>query len=251
LTTARRLRLGAVAISAAGLVAAAALMYFSGLALQQTVEGFARAPVGCTTTLEFDTTDTFTFYIETKGQTGEVGGDCAGSGASYDHGAGSLPQLTLTLEDAAGAAVPLGEGSGYRYNTGQFIGSALATAAVRPGSYRLTVASDSSDVAVAVGRDPEVESAVLRAIAGAVALLAVLVGAALLVLSVRRKPASPPPPANDDLWRPRLMVAPTPPPPQRPTLMGPSAAPWAPPQLPGSQPRATLPPPTGWSEPPA
>lgn len=232
-------------------MAAAVLMYLSGRALQRTVEGFARAPVGCTTTLEFDAADTFTLYIETKGTIGDVGGDCAGNGASYDLAAGSLPPLTLTLEDATGAKVTLGASSGYRYDTARFVGTAVATATVRPGSYLLTVSGNTTDAAVAVGRDPEVESAVLRASAAAAALLAVLVGAALFLLAGRRRPTPPDTHFDDELWRPQLPVASMPPLPERPILTVPTAAPWAPPQLPLREPPGALPPPDWWTEPPA
>lgn len=238
MSNARALRLGAVVAALAGVAAGVVLMLLSTRSREQAVAAFARAPVGCTTTLQFDRAATFTLYLETKGTVGDLGGDCAANDSSYDH-AGSLPQVRIALVDAAGAAVPMSGAPSRRYDTGAFVGVAVQQVNVTPGSYELTVISDSTDVAIAVGRDPEADSSVLQAAASAVALLGLVVGGVLLLVARHRHSAPPTagpgtPSLHDEQWRPRLPVDPfetghvSPPP--RPAAA--PTAPWAPPPPP-------------------
>jgi hypothetical protein len=254
--SAKALRIGAAAAVAAGLVAGGTLFFLGGRAKEQTVEGFARAPVGCTTTLQFDTADTFTFYVETKGEAGDLGGDCAGNGAVYDRGDDDPPQVALTLVDANGGEVPLRDSSRYSYDTGRFVGSAIKDADVTAGTYRLTVESDSTDFAIAIGRDPEVDSSSLQALGAAIALLGLVIGVALVLFSLRTRPEPPTPLPADGMWRPQPpMTAPVgvpsvpgfvPPPPS--TGVPPVPAQWAPPPPP---PPTVAPPPPDWGSPPS
>ena len=62
-----------------GLASGAVLLVLAGTAEGRTVRAFARAPIGCTTTLQFDRAGVFTFYVETAGRTSALGGDCNGS----------------------------------------------------------------------------------------------------------------------------------------------------------------------------
>ena len=48
------------------------------------VAGLAPAPIGCDTTLRFDETGTYTFYIETAGSIGPIDGDCSSDARTYD-----------------------------------------------------------------------------------------------------------------------------------------------------------------------
>jgi hypothetical protein len=248
--SAKGLRIGAAAAVVAGVVAGGVLFFLGGRAEEQTVEGFARAPVGCTTTLQFDTADTFTFYVETKGEAGDLRGDCAGNGAVYDRGDDDPPQVTLALVDANGGRVPLRDSDQYSYDTARFVGSAIKEADVTAGTYRLTVESDSTDFAIAIGRDPEVDSSGLQALGAAVALLGLVIGVALALFSLRNRPEPPPPTLTDGMWRPQPPMTAAvgvpgvpgvpgfvPPPPSTPV---PAPAQWAPP-----------PPPPGWGSPPA
>ena len=183
-----------VVVGIAGVVVGGGLLAAGVLVEGQTVEGFARAPVGCTTTLEFDTADTFTLYVETKGTTDDLGGDCEASGASHSRADETAPLVELVLVDSSDAAVTLGAPNDFRYDTGDFVGSSFATAEIgAPGTYRLTVTSDDTDFAIAVGRDPSADSAMYFAAGLTLGGLGVLIGAVLIVLGAIAKPATPPP----------------------------------------------------------
>lgn len=246
-----------VAAALAGVTIGGAALLTGAFVRASTIEGFARAPSGCTTELEFDEADTFTLFAETKGRVGEVAGDCSLRG-DFEH-RGDLPELTLTMVDAAGAAVTLGPENDYSYDSADFRGASYATVVItETGTYRLTVASTSDDVVIAVGRDPERDSLVWVAAGMTIAVLGMAIGLVMVALGMRRRPQAspvPPPPA----WGPAVPppVAPpvsgTVPPPLRPTLplmpppppAPPSPPPPPPPPLAGSGPglprRPTLP----------
>jgi hypothetical protein len=171
-----------VGIAAGGLVASRASS-----TKEETVQKFARAPVGCTTTLEFEKVDTFTLFVETKGAAVDVGGDCAGNGASYERTSPDLPEVTLVMVDENDAPVAFTESSAFSYDTGAFVGQAIQQVAIEsPGTYRLTVSSADTDFAIAVGGDPEADSSSMLAIGGAILLAGLLLGAVLIVLGLRR-----------------------------------------------------------------
>ena len=175
-----------------------ALIGLSGSTKEETVKKFARAPAGCTTTLEFDKSAEFTFFIETRGRVGDVGGDCAGNQSSYDRNA--MPTVALTLTDPDGRDVSLSDARSATYSAGDFVGEAYQTANIEStGTYRLTVASESSDFAIAVGGDPEAESNMIKT--GGIVAAAAGVVLGLLVLLLGRRTSSggvPPVPA----WQP-------------------------------------------------
>ena len=54
-----------------------------------TSAAFARAPVGCETTLDFDRSGEFVLYIETTGQVDGIGGDCDVTGGTTETPTGS------------------------------------------------------------------------------------------------------------------------------------------------------------------
>jgi hypothetical protein len=181
-----------VAVVAGGLVTGVALAVAAIAVQGQTVEGFARAPVGCTTTLQFDTDDTFTLFVETKGRVADTGGDCEGSGATYSRRDDNPPRVELTLLDDGDGAVTLGDANDYTYDTGDFVGTSFATADITAaGTYRLTVSSEDSDFAIAIGRDPTRDSAIYLAAGITIAGLAVLIGVLLVVLGVLQKSSTP------------------------------------------------------------
>jgi hypothetical protein len=155
---------------------------------EKTVEKFARAPAGCTTTLEFSKRATFTLYVETKGSAGIGSGSCPGNGASYDRGDDDLPQVSLSLVDGAGQQVPMSAVTSPTYSAGAFAGQAVQQVAIaEPGSYRLTVTSDATDFAIAVGGDPEADAtALVNAGIGAFAV-GLLIGGILIALGMRKK----------------------------------------------------------------
>ena len=68
--------LGVVAL-VVGVVGAIVLWVLSSKRYDDAVSDLAPAPVGCDTTLDFDQTGTYTFFVETAGEVGEIDGDCA------------------------------------------------------------------------------------------------------------------------------------------------------------------------------
>lgn len=234
-----------IGLAVAGVVAGAIIASSASSTTEDTVRQFARAPVGCTTTLEFEKPATFTLFVETKGSAIDVGGDCAGNGASYERESPDLPEVALALVDEDDDPVELTESSAFSYDTASFVGQAIQQVDITsPGTYRLTVNSDDTDFAIAIGGDPEADSSTIIAIGGAVLLVGLLVGAVLVVLGLRRKsgPTSPAgavpstmPPAPG--WTPQppapsaVPVAPAPPAHQPPPPVPPSAP--APPAGPG------------------
>ncbi|MEY4338725.1 MAG: hypothetical protein RLZ14_575 [Actinomycetota bacterium] len=159
----------------------------SGLALaapRATVERFARARAGCTTTMQFERSGTFTLYIESKGRVAATAGDCSDAGDTYDYDGVGAPTVTFSLENADGTALATGAAAARSYDVGAYRGAAAATVTIRePGEYRLTVDSDSNDVAVAVGGSPFADQRLFAMIAVLVTLLGVLLGATLVLMS--------------------------------------------------------------------
>jgi len=204
-----------------------------------TVERFARAPVGCTTTLEFDTATEFTFFVETRGRTDDLGGDCAGNGISYDRGDDDPPRVELTLVSDDGGQMALEPSEGVSYDTADFAGTSMATVDIETtGTYRLTVASDETDFAIAVGRDPSADALLAQALGAALAVLLFAAGVVLIVVGVRARrspPAAPvastpaggtpmwtpPPPAAP--WQPATPAPPAPPAAPQPGAMAPGS----------------------------
>jgi hypothetical protein len=230
-------------IIVAGVVTGVALAVVAASVQGTTVEGFARAPVGCTTTLEFDTDDTFTLFVETKGRVADTGGDCTGSGASYSRGDDDPPRVELTLVNDGDGQVTLGDANDYSYDTGDFVGTSFATADIPgPGTYRLTVVSDDTDFAIAVGRDPERDSAIWLAAGVTIAGLALLIGLVLLVIGLvqRSTPPAAAAPVAAPGWPPSGAPGFVPPPPMTP---GSALPPPPPPVAPTGWPTSTPPPP--------
>lgn len=194
----------AVLVGLVGAALGVALMLSAGLARTATVEGFARAPVGCTTTLQFDRAGVFTLYLETKGSVEQVDGDCSLNGTSYDHqGADASVQTDLSTPDGASVPVETVDLT-RRYDTGSYRGTSVGVARISaPGEYRLMVRSEANDVVVAVGGSPDADSRLLQ-LGGVVAIVLGLLGSLVVMGTGRRRPPSPQlPPA-----RPVLPVQP-------------------------------------------
>lgn len=230
-----------------GLIGGAALIVLSGTNKEETVKKFARAPVGCTTTLDFTSTGEFTVYLETKGSVADVDGDCASDGTSYDRSNDSAPQVVLKLVDPSDTEVALADGDGTSYSAGSYAGTAIHTVNIAAaGSYQLTVSSPESDFAIAVGGDPEGKSSQLK-MGGIVALAAGVVLGVLVLLLGRRGGGSQP---STPAWQPAPQW------PQQATVPGYQPAPQpgygaAPPQWQPAQPPAPPAPPAGqgWEAP--
>ena len=171
-----------------GLVAGGVLFALSATAKNETLKKFARAPVGCTTTLQFEKKAVFTIYVETKGASLDVGGDCAGNGNSYDRGDAAAPTVRLSLVDGQDASVPMTPSSKYSYTTPDFRGASVEQVDIQaPGVYRLTVESKDDNFAIAIGGDPAVDSRRMRLIGAGCAAAGLLVGMTLLLLGLRRR----------------------------------------------------------------
>ncbi len=191
--------LGVVLLVGLGIVSVA-LWIASGDRRADNVAGFARAPVGCDTTLDFEATGSFVLYIETSGEFPELAGACEAE-LVYDRDADDLPQLDLTLLDPNGDDVELDGADDGSYDVDGFVGSAARTVQIEtPGDHVLTVAPTGGDAfAVAIGRSPDEGVALLRWGAAAAAISGLVLGGLFLVLGSRRPPTPTPRPAP---WSP-------------------------------------------------
>ena len=153
------------------------------------VKGLQRAPIGCDTQFKFTGTGTFYFYAETKGKIGDLRGDCGNKNTSYDHASSASPSVDLTLVDSNGGDVKLSRTSSASYDTAGFKGQAIRSLQLdKPGDYTLSVASDATDFAIAVGRDPKSDAVSSRNIAIGVLAAGVVLGGLFIILGARRKP---------------------------------------------------------------
>lgn len=178
--------LSAVAL-VAGLVLAVGLWTGAGKRYDNAVADMAPAFVGCDTTLEFDRTGTYTFFVETSGEVDEVDGDCATDSFDYAVDAEDAPRVTLTLVDSDGEEVDLDRASGPTYDRGGRVGTAVRTAEITStGEYVLTATAADDVVVVRVGRDPS--SGVTPMRIGSI--LALLIGAGVMaaILAATRAP---------------------------------------------------------------
>ena len=223
---------------------------------KEAVQSLARAPVGCTTTLVFDKPATFILYTETKGKLGDLGGDCEGNGGAYEHSGDKLPKVSLTLEDPEGKPVDMRRGVTASYDVDNYVGTGVRTMQIeQAGTYHLSVESDESDFAVAIGKNPKDDSEKLTAIGGAIALGGIVIGLLLFLLGLRRRK---PDVATADLRYPGAPMPGWPPgpyagvpatPPPTPSTY-PGLAPAAPPIRPPEHPMGGFAPPT-FAPPPA
>jgi hypothetical protein len=207
------------------------------------VAGFARAPVGCDTTLDFDSTGTFVLYVETSGELDDLAGACNAE-LQYDRDAADVPELELTLRDPDGGEIELGDAAEVGYDVDGFVGSAVHEVQIdTPGDHVLTVAPTGGDAfAIAVGRSPDQGVVLLRWGAVAAVIGALVLGGLFLVLGTRRPPATI---TSEAPWTPDEQAWPASPPgfpvpPPTTGATGPGAAPpaepprspWGPPSPP-------------------
>jgi hypothetical protein len=196
----RVLGLAALAI---GVIGGVALWLIAAKRYDDAVASLAPAPAGCDTTLVFDRTGTYTFFVETTGRVGEIDGDCAADEASYDHPDDDPPRVELALFGPDGEEIDLDRADGPSYDRAGAIGRGVRTADIEAdGEYVLSVTSDVDDVVVRVGRDPAGGVTPLRI--GAVAVLAAGIVLAILAFLRGRAqwtiPAEPGPSAG--VWQP-------------------------------------------------
>ena len=172
--------------------AAVALWVASGERRADNVAGFARAPVGCDTTLDFEATGTFVLYVETSGKIDQLAGACDAE-RRFDRDIDDVPALSATLLDPNGDEidlVDLGDDDAVSYDVSGFVGSAARTVQIdTAGDHVLTVAPTEGDpFVVAVGRSPDDGVALLRWGAAAAAIVGLVLGGLFLVLGSRRLP---------------------------------------------------------------
>lgn len=163
----------------AGVAGAAAFWWMAERRPEQAVEGFARGPVGCTTTLEFTDTGRFYIYEELAGSDASTTTDCepvaiAGEAFSFQLFDGG--RAIVTRDDAS-----------ITYDTEVGIGTSAAWVEIdTPGRYDLVVRGSDPAVVAAVGRDPDEGVDDLRRGAVAVGVVGVVLGVLMLLLAGRR-----------------------------------------------------------------
>lgn len=163
----------------AGLVGGGVLYVVSRQRPSQAVDGFARAPLGCTTTLEFSEVGTF-YVFEEAGVTFEpVAGGCQPVATP-----GSAFAVQFTGDRVPEALVQDGSIS---YDVDGFDGRSVQRVEVtEPGEYAVAVSGSDLSVVAALGRDPNEGVDDLRRTALVVAIGGVVLGLALLTLAGRR-----------------------------------------------------------------
>ena len=186
-STRRRMLLALGSIFIVGGLVAAVVLWNSGTQRQSsTIGNFARAPIGCDTTLDFIEPGDYLLFVETTGTLGGVRGDCDVDG-DYESDDDD-PDVEITLVDPDGDVVDLDRSSGdVDYDADGFQGVARFSIEIEEtDDHVLRAESDADDVfVVAVGRDPSDGVAALRVGAVAAGLVGLLVGLALVLLGSR------------------------------------------------------------------
>jgi hypothetical protein len=214
-----------------GLVGAGALWLAGDARYDDNLATFARAPAGCSTTLDFERSGDFTLYAETTGRLTDIDGDCP---AATEYDRDDIPDVELTLLTDDGTVVEIAPVRGDRgYENDDFVGTAIGVVRIEEtGRHVLTVPPAGDAFAIAVGGAPDDGVALLRWGAVALAVAALLVGGALLVAGSRRpdRPAAPPASFEAPGWPTGPPGFPAPPPTTGAT--GPPTVAPAPPQAP-------------------
>jgi hypothetical protein len=237
-----------IVILALGAAGAVALWFAADKRFDDAIEKLAPAPVGCDTTLEFDKAGTFFIFAETKGEVGEVDGDCENDEQSYN---GENTDLDLVMFDRDQAEMDLDRDRSVDYDNGTSKGVSLYTVEIpEGGEYVLRVEGPDPEVVARVGSDPNESVSTLQTGAIVCAIAGLVIGLLLIALGLRRRrePAT----SSDvggDVWSPQQPPGfgpPTSPPTGPPTSPYPPAVgPTAPDGEAGQSP---MPPPT-WGPP--
>jgi hypothetical protein len=184
-------------ILAAGVVGGVVMLLASSSNYDEGVKNLARAPIGCTTSLQFDEAGTYTIYLETKGQVGALRGDCPNADRDYDLGDNDLPDVTITLLNDDGDEIDLDDDDSKDYDAGGAAGSSIASVKIeQAGDYEITATvddgADGGEVAIAVGRNPKASASSLKTTGIVVLALGVVLGGLLMALGLRRRaPGAP------------------------------------------------------------
>jgi hypothetical protein len=188
----RRLLIGlGVALVVAGIVVPVVLLNVSKQRTSNAIEGFARAPVGCDTTLDFVESGTYVLFLEQTGTLEEVRGDCDVDG-SFQGSSSVDPEVQIT--DPDGNEIDLDRADGdISYDVPDFEGTSIFTVDIaEPNDHLIRVESSDNDTfVVAVGRDPNAGASALTAAAIGSGLAGLLGGLTLVILGSRRKKVTP------------------------------------------------------------
>ena len=165
-----------VLLVVAGVVAAIVLWVAGSTRRSNAIENFARAPVGCDTTLDFSEAGTYLLFVESSGRLEDVRGDCDAS-ERYDLDA-MPPSVDITMIDPDGNVIDLEEPPSISYSSGEYAGRAeFQVDIAEAADHVIRVETESGDrFAVAVGRDPDDGVALLRGLAVLLGLAGVVVG---------------------------------------------------------------------------
>jgi len=184
-------RVAGVSVLVVGLLVGAALWLAASRRYDDAVSRLAPVPLGCTTTLEFERTGTYTFFVETRGSVDEIDGNCLTDDRSYDVDDEEAPRVSLSLLDDAGGSMDLDRADGPTYDRAGRRGEGVRTVDIdETGEYELTAtaSSDETEVLVRVGQDPASGVTALRVGGLVAALVGVAVGLVLLLVAGRRRP---------------------------------------------------------------
>ena len=163
----------------AGLVGGGVLYMRSVSRPSAAVDGFARASVGCTTTLRFTETGTFFVFKDLGPVNDAPSGGCQPA-------ADPTQTFAFELRGNDGPVVPRADDQ-LSYDTDDHLGNSVARIEIdSAGEYQLVVVGDDPAVAAAIGRDPDDGVDELRQRAILVATFGVVLGVLLLVLAGRR-----------------------------------------------------------------
>lgn len=241
-------------VLAAGVIAGLVMVGASASNYDDGVVNLARAPIGCTTTLEFDQTGTFTVYVETRGEIGRLRGDCPGTETDYSFRGDDLPDVEVALANEDGDSVDLDDDVSKEYDAAGAVGRSISSFVVEAaGEYTITVSSDDDDFAIAIGKDPKSTADSSRTNGMLVLAAGLVLGIVLLFLGLRRgsgvgAPPSAAPGSGAGGGQPfGVPMAPQPP-------FGFQPAPPTQPMYPPTQPMPPTGPPTGgpqWPAPPS
>jgi hypothetical protein len=163
-----------------GLVGGAVLYLVAQRRPAQTVEGFARAPVGCVTTLEF--AETGTFYVFE-----EVGADIEAIANGCEPAIDPTARFDVVFTGALRPEVIADGVSSVSYDVAGFDGRSVQQLEITaPGQYTIEVTGDDPTVAAAIGRDPDAGVDDLQRAASILAIAGTVLGLLLLIVSGRR-----------------------------------------------------------------
>lgn len=218
--------LGTVCI-VAGIVGAAVLWVAAEARRSDAIADFARAPVGCDTTVDFAESGDFVLYIESAGRLDDIRGDCDAA-AAYDAGT-AQPDAEIAVVDPDGVVVELDSvAEDIEYDADGFVGRSAFRVEIADAADHIIRVESPEDVnfAVAIGRDPSNGVTALRVGAVVAAIAGLVIGLGLIVAGRRRRApvvSSGPEWAPTPTWQPGAPYAgqrPAGPPPMGPPVYG-------------------------------